>query len=209
MSNTSGFVAGTLVHTDKGLVPIEQLKVGDKVLSKSQNDPDGELSYQRVVKTFSFDEKKLRAILVYSEVTEQFECFVMTYNHSFWVEGEGWTAAKAVTVNHDLQFKDREDRCYVMRSWPLFKTRYNKVAWLSVDPTNALGMHIDLNGDHVCFEEGILSQFGKNKHLLHYIVPVGEDEVYDEYTDRVYNFELEGTHTYYVGNHGVWVHDTN
>lgn len=24
-----GFVAGTLVHTDKGLVPIEWLKVGD------------------------------------------------------------------------------------------------------------------------------------------------------------------------------------
>lgn len=33
----SGFVAGTLVHTDKGLVPIEQIKVGDMVLSKHQS----------------------------------------------------------------------------------------------------------------------------------------------------------------------------
>jgi hypothetical protein len=33
--NTSGFVSGTLVHTDKGLVPIERLKIGDKVLSKA------------------------------------------------------------------------------------------------------------------------------------------------------------------------------
>ena len=32
--NKSGFTAGTLVHTDKGLVPIDQLKIGDKVLSK-------------------------------------------------------------------------------------------------------------------------------------------------------------------------------
>lgn len=32
--NEKGLVAGTLVHTETGLVPIEQLKVGDKVLSK-------------------------------------------------------------------------------------------------------------------------------------------------------------------------------
>ena len=25
----SGFVAGTLIHTDKGLVPIQDIKVGD------------------------------------------------------------------------------------------------------------------------------------------------------------------------------------
>ena len=30
---SSGFVAGTLVHTDKGLMPIQNLKVGDLVLS--------------------------------------------------------------------------------------------------------------------------------------------------------------------------------
>lgn len=33
----SGFVAGTLVHTDKGLVPIEKIKVGDMVLSKHES----------------------------------------------------------------------------------------------------------------------------------------------------------------------------
>ena len=37
MSNESGFVAGTLVHTNKGLVPIQNLKVGDLVLSKHEN----------------------------------------------------------------------------------------------------------------------------------------------------------------------------
>lgn len=33
MTNT-GFAAGTLVHTDKGLVPIQDIKVGDLILSK-------------------------------------------------------------------------------------------------------------------------------------------------------------------------------
>jgi hypothetical protein len=45
----SGFVAGTLVHTDKGLVPIEQLKVGDMVLSKHESG-EGEQAYKPVVR---------------------------------------------------------------------------------------------------------------------------------------------------------------
>jgi hypothetical protein len=44
------FMAGTLVHTDKGLVPIEQLKVGDRVLSRSANGR-GELIYKAITKT--------------------------------------------------------------------------------------------------------------------------------------------------------------
>ena len=50
--NNTGFVAGTLVHTDKGLVPIQELKVGDKVLSRDEHNPDGELAYKRVLNTF-------------------------------------------------------------------------------------------------------------------------------------------------------------
>ena len=48
--NTSGFVGGTLVHTEEGLVPIEQLKIGDKVLSKAANGL-GELIYKAVMNT--------------------------------------------------------------------------------------------------------------------------------------------------------------
>ncbi|MCL2076530.1 MAG: Hint domain-containing protein [Betaproteobacteria bacterium] len=34
---TGCFIAGTLVHTREGLVPIEQIKVGDWVLSKPES----------------------------------------------------------------------------------------------------------------------------------------------------------------------------
>jgi hypothetical protein len=44
------FIAGTLVHTDQGLVPIEQIKVGDRVLSAPESG-EWELAYKRVVKT--------------------------------------------------------------------------------------------------------------------------------------------------------------
>lgn len=43
-----GFVAGTLVHTDKGVVPIEQLKVGDMVLSKHESG-EGEQAYKSII----------------------------------------------------------------------------------------------------------------------------------------------------------------
>ena len=31
--------------------------------------------------------------------------------------------------------------------------------------------------------------------------------VFEETTERVYNFEVEGTHTYFAGDVGAWVHN--
>lgn len=52
------FVAGTLVHTKDGLKPIEQIKVGDLVLSKPENG-EGELCYQPVTRTFEYENREL------------------------------------------------------------------------------------------------------------------------------------------------------
>ena len=40
------FVAGTLVRTDRGLIPIDKIRIGDRVLS--QPEESGELAYKRV-----------------------------------------------------------------------------------------------------------------------------------------------------------------
>jgi hypothetical protein len=52
------FVAGTLVHTKEGLKPIEEIKVGDYVLSKPESG-EGELCYQPVTRTFEYDDREL------------------------------------------------------------------------------------------------------------------------------------------------------
>ena len=88
-----GFVAGTLVHTDKGLVPIEKIRVGDNVLS--QTEGTGEKAYKKVVNTFVFDDKPIRSIQFNLGIGD----FIIhhsyaTDNHPFWVEGIGWTAAE-------------------------------------------------------------------------------------------------------------------
>lgn len=54
---SSGFVAGTLVHTDKGLVPIQNLKVGDLVLSK--NEFDGTKSFKPVENIFRYEQEEI------------------------------------------------------------------------------------------------------------------------------------------------------
>ena len=121
----SGFVTGTLVHTDKGLVPIEQLKVGDLVLSKHESG-EGELAYKRVMKTFKLPEKQKIIRIAYvqprnmdphfiktiiyenngdynvlsSEVMEpriSGELYIFcTENHLFWTKESGWVAAKDI-----------------------------------------------------------------------------------------------------------------
>lgn len=99
MNIEQGVVAGALIHTDKGLVPIEQIKVGDRVLAKPEND-EGELAYKPVVNTFEFDDKEVWLAeftsrgcypdekLYSGEVPSSFDTIVGIPNHSFWVVGE-------------------------------------------------------------------------------------------------------------------------
>jgi hypothetical protein len=90
-----GFVAGTLVHTDKGLVPIEQLKVGDRVLSKHENG-EGEQAYKRVVKTFKSREKLpiVRVSFNRGYLHNKPMNLFCTANHPFWcAERQEWIPA--------------------------------------------------------------------------------------------------------------------
>ena len=49
-----GFIKGTRAHTKDGLKPIEEIKVGDYVLSKPESG-EGEVAYKRVVRTVKWE----------------------------------------------------------------------------------------------------------------------------------------------------------
>lgn len=87
----SGFVAGTLVHTDQGLVAIEQLKVGDRVLSMPEEGV-GEKAYKRVVKTFKSPTKQ--------KIMSPIDGIYCTDNHPFWVK-KGAVRANSTWVSAD------------------------------------------------------------------------------------------------------------
>ncbi|EMN90601.1 toxin HINT domain protein [Leptospira weilii str. UI 13098] len=88
------FTAGTLVHTSTGAKKIEEVKVGDQVLS--WDEESGEQEYHRVVKTFQREVNVVYTI-VYSNGTQ----VETTDEHPFYIENKGWVPAK------DLRSGDR------------------------------------------------------------------------------------------------------
>ena len=82
------FMKGTLVETEEGWTPIDELKVGDWVMSRPENGI-GEAVPKRVVNTFRYEDKEV--------VMLNFSCFpnrngrgatlIATPNHPFYVYG--------------------------------------------------------------------------------------------------------------------------
>jgi len=90
----SCFVAGTKVWTQQGRVPIEQIKIGDRVLSQ---DPDtGELAFKLVLNT------TLRPPSPMIKVTVEGEDIVTTLGHPMWVAEKRWQMAKLLEVGDQL-----------------------------------------------------------------------------------------------------------
>jgi RHS repeat-associated protein len=79
LSPSRCFVAGTLIHTENGLVPIEKIKAGDKVLS--YNEDGRQVEYQTVVRTFVNHSSNLFEV----RVEGQSEPLVVTNGHPFYV----------------------------------------------------------------------------------------------------------------------------
>ncbi|MBB5205524.1 hypothetical protein HNQ51_002843 [Inhella inkyongensis] len=91
------FVAGTLVHTKEGLVPIEQIKVGDWVLSypDDQQPPDRfrephEYAYKRVLQTYVSANQAVKEFPVQNLASGNVEYFTATLSHPIFVANRGW-----------------------------------------------------------------------------------------------------------------------
>jgi len=79
------FVEGTLVETNDGPVPIEELKVGDLVLSLDTNTK--KFSFNYITKKY---ERKMEKTILLLFSNHQIET---TLEHPFWVVEKGWTPA--------------------------------------------------------------------------------------------------------------------
>ncbi|WP_279638308.1 polymorphic toxin-type HINT domain-containing protein, partial [Leptospira koniambonensis] len=140
-SRKSCFVAGTLVHVPGGYKAIDQIKMGDHVLS--WNERTGEYKYKEVSELFVHDVVELFDLEVNGE-----ESFQVTGNHPFWVvDKNAWIEVKDLSVGDTLLLHDRSR------------------------------------------------------------VPVTGLRQYHVEPTKVYNLEVEDTHTYAVGENGVVVHN--
>lgn len=78
----NSFVAGTLIHTKSGLVPIEDIKIGDEVLSF--NELTGESEYKKVVHLIKNEKTDDYASLSFGDEG----LLESTSNHPFYIGGE-------------------------------------------------------------------------------------------------------------------------
>ncbi|MNW41259.1 tRNA3(Ser)-specific nuclease WapA precursor [compost metagenome] len=94
------FVAGTKITTDEGEKNIEDIEVGDKVLAKDENNPNGELAYKEVTALYRNQRDDIIKLHVGERIIET------TDNHPFWVEGKGWVFADELQVGDKLEKAD-------------------------------------------------------------------------------------------------------
>lgn len=159
------FIAGTLVHTDKGLIPIEQIKIGDRVLSQSEQT--GEQTYKRVTRTTRFEDAPVWSLAYFrgSEL-ERAEAekrmmplgverrLVVTPNHPLWIRGKGWIQVKDIDFDGDELLLCDGDYGFLAQVSPIYCTGIEGVAWQQDMFNETDGELIDLrNGASGEFQE--------------------------------------------------------
>ena len=252
------FVGGTLIHTDKGLVPIKDIKVGDMVLSRDQHNPDGELVYKPVLRTivtenvpvffttfmpekvFELPTWELSDLSLYPDI-------LCTANHPFWVKNKGWITAEELELEDYVLLKDGTSAyCYSGGGYSgeqglevVFKTTEKDVGFIpDFSSQNNSGRFVDLlTGKSLRFgsyDPVFRKLFVEDTHWRKRLLEQTPAEYQDNaefygfrtgfwqdgagidwaegegpVTTTVYNIEVADTHTYFVGEHGVWVHNSD
>lgn len=92
----NSFTGDTLVHTDTGLVPIRDIKIGDKVHSFSEWDDDESLQAVDDIITNTKEYQLVLLTLASGEVIES------TDQHPFYILGRGWVEAEDLQTGQPL-----------------------------------------------------------------------------------------------------------
>jgi hypothetical protein len=116
------FVAGTLIATATGPVPIEEVSVGDLVLSRQTST--GQQAYKTVSQVFVTLAKPVFEISVRDPDGGE-STLKVTGEHPFWIVDRGWVAAEDLQNGHVLSTND-VDTLEVVASKPgARRTVYN------------------------------------------------------------------------------------
>ena len=224
------FVAGTLVHTKEGLKPIEQIQVGDYVLSKPESGK-GKVGYKQVLKTFEYEDKEVWYVefilMDKKRVPDEsgIGFVVATGNHPFWVKGLSvfsettfnlecvssgaphWLRADELEPDMVLELPDGR-RAFVSYVQQLVAMVEENTGWLQGD---CLEHWQDYNDGRVVdfSDRSPTTQLNYPRTLVLNDVQRMQDGSYPMLTRKVHNIEVEDHHTYFVGELGVWVHNQN
>ncbi len=223
------FVAGTLVHTQEGLKPIEQIKVGDLVLSKPESG-EGELSYQPVTRTFQYEDREVYYVRVSvrveqagGEPTWERNEMAVTGGHPVWVTQ---LERVAQTKSEKASFPDGDVRTDVhgwmsieelyLRRWKHRWTK-SKQGVYRIHTILADGRHATISAihpilqslgqAHIQLRDGLAKGHYK-PHPLHYLIDeflkIPEDDVGVAFDDSEYWREEAMGETIVFGPRGAY-----
>jgi hypothetical protein len=233
MRSVGGFIAGTLVRvqTDSTRAVdswkrIEQIKVGDMVLSKPELGV-GELAYKRVAQTFEFENKEIWYVSLsgFDQNGDSYTYMGVTPNHPFYVTGycDGligrndnytpyeigrWQGVDQLEYG-SVVIDANGEHYMVTNARPFAAMKNSSLAWLQ-GGGYLIGWRSEPNG--VTFDLSIINKWGKfqevargdsNDAMLLFDDPI---DGYQSYFGKVYNFEVEDYHTYFVTMSDIWVH---
>ncbi|WMW80888.1 polymorphic toxin-type HINT domain-containing protein [Undibacterium cyanobacteriorum] len=216
-----GFAAGTLVHTKEGLVPIEKIKIGDWVLSKPENG--GEQAYKPIVKIFAHESATVMKVC--GEIPDRpnaFERIVSTLDHQFWVVGQKWTEADDLPkgrFTNGEQFELHDGRHVAIGGCgAIFVSDSPGVGWMPsyMGDLTRPGILRDFVNDKLISPQAMAIeriQALEKDHPLNSQIALEEAEKsdlnYPYLKLPVFDLEVEDFHTYYVGEMGIWVRQTD
>ncbi|HEY4243140.1 MAG TPA: polymorphic toxin-type HINT domain-containing protein [Kofleriaceae bacterium] len=92
------FVGGTLVHAERGLVPIEEIRIGDRVWS--ENVETGSIELKSVARTFVTTDQAVSRLVFFSPQTGA-EDVTVTGGHPMWTH-DGWVLAGDLVVGAEV-----------------------------------------------------------------------------------------------------------
>ena len=93
------FAAGTLVITSSGLMPIEDIEVGDFVLSRDETT--GEVTYKDVLEIYITPNMPIMKV-DFEDEDGKIESLKVTGSHPFWVKARGWTFAEELKEGDEV-----------------------------------------------------------------------------------------------------------
>ncbi|EPG75209.1 intein N-terminal splicing domain protein [Leptospira fainei serovar Hurstbridge str. BUT 6] len=172
------FTAGTLIRTRDGLKPIEKVEIGDYVLSIDPNT--GKVSYKRVSDVFEKEAKTIHRITY-----ENGNVINTTWNHPFFIRGKGFT--EAINIHPE----ERSVTVASIRN----SYRVERSSGVQIGASLAAIGSKSSNSNTASWKDEVNGTVGIAKI----------EEIYEK--TKVYNFEVEDNHTYFVGKDGVLVHN--
>jgi hypothetical protein len=191
---SSGFIAGTPVWTDRGLVPIEQLRLGDHVLSRA--DDAGEAACRKVIRTLSCQGKTIMSLRYCLPPPDDGEiCHLhLTDDHQLWVKGAGWIRAYLLEGGEEFELPDGRT-AYALEIVPVYKTDRPGIAWMPEYSHSVDGFEIDFSdGKAWWLDDADQRNFGTSLGVL---------------SATVYDIDVEDANNYYVGALGLRVHSAD